>query len=103
MSPYPLDTKPLFHSGVALLRKRGFPFFDDRSVAMAGCAAPSYARPSPSIQQHSRGPSRSPAADIVEPGRPGNDEFDLLVPVMSKHPYLLVGSITYYLPSIFFT
>ncbi len=27
MSSYPLDTKPLFHSGVAPLRRRGFPFF----------------------------------------------------------------------------
>ena len=46
-----MDAKPLFHSGVAPLRKRGFPFFlDDRMLAMAGRTAviPRAARADPS-------------------------------------------------------
>ncbi len=47
MSSRPLDAKPLFHSGVAPLRRRGFPFFDDRMLAMAGRTASFHARPGP--------------------------------------------------------
>ncbi len=150
MSSRPLDAKPLFHSGVAPLRKRGFPFFcrpharhgwAHRVIPRAAPTHPSNpigavriraqgaAREgdraestAPERRARDRGqcsaaaPPRSVRPASVErrgaarrrwiswdPAALRNDEFHRPVPVMSNHSHLLVGSITYYVYSMFFT
>ncbi len=68
MPSRPMDAKPLFHSGVALLRRRGFPFFlDDRMLALAGRTASFHVRPQPIRPPHnSRSQNPAPRGDRTE-------------------------------------